>query len=368
MVAAPATVAELAAMRRACSLARRGLGATRSNPVVGAVVLDAAGNEVGSGWHAGPGTPHAEVAALTEAGDRARGGTCVVTLEPCRHVGRTGPCTAELLAAGVVRVVYAVDDPYPPAAGGAEVLRDSGVQVVGGVLAAEAARGNEVWLHAVRAGRPFLTWKYAASLDGRVAAPDGSSRWITGELARHDVHRLRWESDAVVVGVGTVLTDDPALTARDRTGQPLGRQPLRVVLDSAGRTPPGARVLDGSAPTLLVLGKDGTPPAGAVDVLPVDRGAGGLDLLAVLDELYRRDRYAVLLEGGPTLAGSFLAAGLVDRVVSYLAPMLIGTGGLPVVLGDGAPTLATAARLRLDDVTQFGPDLRLTARPVPEKG
>jgi diaminohydroxyphosphoribosylaminopyrimidine deaminase/5-amino-6-(5-phosphoribosylamino)uracil reductase len=360
----PVTAVEVAALRRACVLAARGLGATGVNPVVGAVILDPSGAEVGAGYHAGPGTPHAEVAALAAAGHLARGGTCVVSLEPCRHVGHSGACTTALLAAGIARVVYAVDDPTSAAAGGADVLRAAGVSVLGGVAAAEAERVNEVWLHAVRAGRPFVTWKYAASLDGRVAAADGTSRWVTGPEARADVHRLRAECNAVVVGVGTVLADDPALTSRDPDGSPRERQPLRVVLDSTGRTPPGARVLDDAAATLLVVAKGNPPPTGAADVLEVDRGDGGLALLPVLAELHRRHRYGVLLEGGPTLAGSFLRDGLVDRVVGYLAPLLIGGGGLPALTGAGAPTLAAATRLGLEDVTVIGPDVRLTARPI----
>jgi len=362
----PVTAAEVAAMRRGCELAGRAPESTAPNPVVGAVVLDPAGAEVGAGFHAGPGTPHAEVVALAAAGSRARGGTAVVTLEPCRHVGRTGPCTAALLAAGVVRVVYAAHDPNPAAAGGGEVLRAAGVEVLGGVLAPEAERVNEVWLHAVRSGRPFVTWKYAAGMDGRVAAADGSSRWVTGPEARADVHRLRAGCDAVVVGVGTVLADDPSLTSRDPDGQPHRRQPLRVVLDPIGRTPRQARVLDATAPTLLVVAKGATAPAGAADVLEVDRDDAGLALLPVLQELHRRERYGVLLEGGPTLAGSFLREGLVDRVIGYIAPLLIGGGGLPALAGDGAATMAAATRLRLDDVTRFGPDVRLTARPVGE--
>jgi len=362
----PATATEVAAMRHACVLAARALGTTGSNPVVGAVILDRTGAEVGDGFHAGPGTPHAEVAALAAAGRRARGGSCVVTLEPCRHVGSSGACTAALMAAGVARVVYAVEDPTAQAAGGARVLAEAGVEVVGGVLVEEAERVNEAWLHGVRTGRPFVTWKYAASLDGRVAAGDGTSRWITGPAARADVHRLRARSDAVVVGVGTVLADDPALTSRDADGSAHGHQPLRVVLDSAGRTPPDAQVLDANAPTLLVLAKGATPPPGAGDVVEVERNDDGLVLPQVLAELRRRGRYGVLLEGGPTLAGSFLREGLVDRVVGYVAPLLIGGGGLPALAGSGAPTLAAATRLGLEDVTALGPDVRLTARPTRE--
>ncbi len=343
-----ASVAEQAAMRRAIVLAARGLGRTSPTPVVGAVVLDPAGLVVGEGHHAGAGGPHAERVALDRAGARARGGTAVVTLEPCAHTGRTPPCTDALLAAGVRRVVYAVADPLPPAAGGGRVLARSGIEVEAGLLAAEAARGNEAWLHAVASGRPHVTLKYAASLDGRVAASDGSSRWITGPAARADVQRLRAEADAVLVGVGTVLADDPHLTARDGSG----RRPLRVVLDRDGRTPATARVRDAAAPTLVLTAAD----------VPADED--GLDPAAALGLLYARDVRGVLVEGGPRLAGSLVRRGLVDRVVGYVAPALIGGTGPGVLAGPGASTLAAALRLRLDDVTRIGPDLRLTARPA----
>ncbi|MDP9433545.1 MAG: bifunctional diaminohydroxyphosphoribosylaminopyrimidine deaminase/5-amino-6-(5-phosphoribosylamino)uracil reductase RibD [Actinomycetota bacterium] len=338
-------------MARAIDLARLGLGRTSPNPIVGAVILDADGAVAGEGFHAGPGGPHAEVEALWRAGERARRGTAVVTLEPCAHTGRTPPCTEALLTAGVTRVVYAVADPNPVAAGGGEALRAAGVHVRAGLLAAEAGRANEAWLHAVRTGRPFVIWKYAAGLDGRVAAVDGSSRWITGEAARADVHRLRAECDAVLVGSGTVLADDPQLTVRTPDG-PASRQPLRVVLDSAGRTPAGARVRDGAAPTVILTAAD------------VPAGDGGLDLSAVLRLLHDRGVRSVLLEGGPTLAGSFLQEDLIDRVEGYVAPLLIGGGGLPALAGGGAATIADACRLRLDAVERFGDDVRLTARPV----
>lgn len=350
-----ASAGETAAMRRALALAAAGLGSTSPNPVVGCVILDPAGVLAGEGFHAHAGGPHAEVAALVAAGERARGGTAVVTLEPCAHTGRTGSCTGALLAAGVRRVVYAVADPDLAAAGGADVLRAGGVDVEAGLLAGEAAEGNEAWLHAVRTGRPFVTWKYAGTLDGRVAAADGSSRWITGPAARADVHRLRDESDAVLVGVGTVLADDPQLTVRDAAGDPAPRQPLRVVLDSAGRTPGTARVRDGSAPTMILT------------AVEVGGDGAGLDLDAVLALLYAGGVRSVLLEGGPTLAGSFVRSDRVDRVVGYLAPALLGGGGLPALGGDGAASMASIRRLRLDDVRQVGPDLRLTARPLREE-
>ncbi|HMC69438.1 MAG TPA: bifunctional diaminohydroxyphosphoribosylaminopyrimidine deaminase/5-amino-6-(5-phosphoribosylamino)uracil reductase RibD, partial [Mycobacteriales bacterium] len=224
---------EVSAMRRAIALAGDAVGRSNPNPAVGAVVLDTTGTVVGEGATQPVGGAHAEVEALTAAGARASGGTLVVTLEPCRHAGRTPPCTEAIVAAGVGRVVYAVADPHDIAAGGEDALRTAGVDVEGGVLADEARATLEPWLVAVRRRRPFLTWKYAATLDGRTAAADGTSRWITGVEARRDVHRLRAESDAVVVGIGTVLADDTALTVRD---WPAVRQPLRVVVDGKART------------------------------------------------------------------------------------------------------------------------------------
>jgi len=329
------------AVRSALAASSRVFGTTSPNPPVGAVALDPDGALVGSGASAPPGGPHAEVNALREAGERARGGTVAVTLEPCRHTGRTGPCTQALLAAGVRRVVVACPDPTKLAGGGAQELRAAGVEVVEGVLEDEAAHGPlEAWLTSQRTGRPYVTWKYAATLDGRSAAADGSSRWITGEPARADVHRLRAEVDAVLVGVGTVLADDPQLTVRTPDGAPQpGRQPLRVVLDRSGRTPSGARVHDGAAETLVL----------------------DLEPLAALAELQARGVVSVLLEGGPVLAGAFLRAGLVDRVVGYVAPALLGAG--PAALADaGVGTIKDAVRLRLDDVARLGDDVRLTLR------
>lgn len=362
-----ASPAEYAAMRRALALAGRGIGTTSPNPVVGAVVLDIVGTVVGEGFHARAGSPHAEVLALGAAGTRAQSGTCVVTLEPCNHTGRTPPCVQAILDAGLARVVVAVRDPHEIAAGGIEALRAAGLDVEVGVLAAEAERVNESWLTSVRTGRPFVTWKYAASLDGRVAAADGSSQWISGPAARTDVHRLRAEGDAVLIGSGTLLADDPALTVR-HVPQRRQSQPLRVVLDSAGRTPPSARVLDGAAPTLIFARKgvvfDPAVYASAevVKVAPAADGVG-LDLADVLAVLHDREIISVLLEGGPRLAGAFLAAGLVDRVVGYLAPVLIGGGGLPALTGPGATTIADATRLRLDEITAIDGDVRLVARP-----
>lgn len=363
-----ASQAEYAAMRRALALAGRGLGTTSPNPVVGAVILDIVGNVAGEGFHVRAGGPHAEVLALAAAGARAQNGTCVVTLEPCNHTGRTPPCVQALLDAGIARVVVAVRDPFAPAAGGMEALRAAGLEVEVGVLAAEAERVNEAWLTSVRAGRPFVTWKYAASLDGRSAAADGSSQWITGKPARADVHRLRAECDAVLVGSGTVLADDPSLTVRDapvRNGQP-----LRVVLDTEARTPADARVLDHTALTLL-LTRPGArydfalPENVEVATVPRALDGIGLDLDAALGVLHERRLVSVLLEGGPRVAGAFITGGLVDRIVGYVAPVLIGGDGLPALAGPGAGTIAAARRFRLDEITPVGPDVRLVARPVP---
>ena len=327
-------------MLRALDAARLGPEAD-PNPRVGCVVTDREGVLVGLGHHEGAGTPHAEVGALAQAGERARGGTAYVTLEPCSHTGRTGPCSEALLDAGVARVVYAVADPDRQAAGGGRVLAERGVEVVAGVGSSEAEELNASWLHARRSGRPWVVWKGAATLDGRTAAADGSSRWITGEPSRADVHLLRARCGAVVVGTGTALTDDPALTVRDPDGAPVGRQPLRVVV---GRRPlpAGSRLLDGTAPTLTL---------------------GTHDPAEVLRELTSRGVHRVLLEGGATLAAAFLRARLVDEVVLYLAPALLGAGA-PLVADLGALGIGDALRLHPSDVSVLGDDLRLTASPL----
>ncbi|MEV7422972.1 bifunctional diaminohydroxyphosphoribosylaminopyrimidine deaminase/5-amino-6-(5-phosphoribosylamino)uracil reductase RibD [Streptomyces sp. NPDC091212] len=370
-------------MRRAVVLAARGLGSTSPNPVVGCVILDAAGQLVGEGFHRRAGGPHAEVHALRAAGDRARGATAYVTLEPCAHTGRTGPCARALIDAGVARVVYAVADPTPQARGGAETLRAAGVTVERGLLADEAEDGNAGWLTSVRLGRPHVTWKYAATLDGRSAAADSTSRWITSAEARADVHRLRAEADAVVVGSGTARADDPHLAARaagaDASAKAAGSdesgsdgsdgsdgdtvQPLRVVVDTeATAVRPGARVLDDAAPTLIAIAEDAD--AGALpEVVRLPRSDRGLDIPALLAALHARGVRSVLLEGGPALAGSFVAAGAVDKVVGYLAPALLGAG--PTALADaGISTITEALRLRMTEAVRIGPDLRITAVPI----
>lgn len=313
-------------MARAARLALGVLGTTSPNPPVGAVSLDASGAVVGEGATQPPGGLHAERVALL-AGPAH---TVVTTLEPCNHTGRTGPCSEALLEAGVQRVVYAHADPTALAGGGAARLREAGVEVVH-LPAPEGALAG--WLHLQRTGRPFVTWKYAATLDGRSAAADGTSQWITGEEARADVHLLRAQVDAVVAGSGTVLQDDPALTARTE-GHVV--QPLRVVIDRRERVPAAARALGD----------------GALHVTD-DRD--------VLADLKARGVVRVLLEGGPTLAAGFWRAGLVDEVVAYLAPALLGAGASAV--GDlGIGTIADIARLHITDVTRLGEDVRITMR------
>ncbi|WNE99993.1 bifunctional diaminohydroxyphosphoribosylaminopyrimidine deaminase/5-amino-6-(5-phosphoribosylamino)uracil reductase RibD [Streptomyces luomodiensis] len=360
-----ATAAETQAMRHAVALAARGLGHTSPNPVVGCVILDADGRVAGEGWHQRAGGPHAEVHALRAAGERARGGTALVTLEPCNHTGRTGPCAQALIAAGIARVRYAVADPTAQARGGAATLAAAGIDVAAGLLAQEAEAVNEPWLTAMRRGRPFVLWKYAATLDGRSAAADGTSRWITSPDSRADVHRLRAEADAVVVGSGTLRADDPHLAVRGRESV---TQPLRVVVDSGATVKPGARVLDDAAPTLIAVAEDTStahlPRRPGVETVRLPRAAGtGLLIPALLAELHGRGVRSVLLEGGPTLAGAFLAAGAVDKVVGYLAPVLLGAG--PAALADaGITTITRALRLETVDVTRLGPDLRVTAVPT----
>lgn len=357
------TAADITAMRRAVTLAARGLGSTSPNPVVGCVVLDAAGRPAGEGFHRRAGGPHAEIHALRAAGEQARGGTAYVTLEPCNHTGRTGPCAQALIEAGVARVVYAVGDPNPQATGGADTLRAAGITAERGLLAEEAEAVNTAWLTSVRLGRPHVTWKYAATLDGRIAAADATSRWITSDGSRADVHRLRAEADAVVVGSGTARTDDPHLAVRGIEG---AVQPLRVVVDTAATAVrPGARVLDTAAPTLVAVADDadtGHLPDASVLRLPRAATGPGLDLPALLAALHGRGVRSLLLEGGPTLAGAFVAAGLVDRVVGYLAPVLLGAG--PAALADaGISTIAQALRLDVTETVRIGPDLRITAVP-----
>ncbi|CAN5406306.1 bifunctional diaminohydroxyphosphoribosylaminopyrimidine deaminase/5-amino-6-(5-phosphoribosylamino)uracil reductase RibD [soil metagenome] len=327
-------------MRLAVEQADQVKGSTYPNPPVGAVILDRDGQVAGVGGTEPAGSAHAEVVALRRAGTRAVGGTAVVTLEPCNHHGRTPPCVDALLAAGVSTVVYAVDDPNPVAAGGAARLAAAGVEVVSGLEADLVQAGPlREWLYKERTGRPHVTWKYAASIDGRSAAADGSSRWITSEAARADVHRRRAAADVIVVGTGTVFADDPTLTARLPDGQLAARQPLRVVVGER-EISSESNILNDDSHTMVIRTHD-------------------------LHEVIRAlsDRTDVIVEGGPTLAGAFLRAGLINRILAYVAPILLGG---PVVAVDdvGVPNIGKALRWRYDGVDTVGPDLLLSLVPL----
>lgn len=379
----PVAAAEEAHLRRAFELARNGLGLASPNPMVGAVVVDASGAVAGEGWHEGPGTPHAEAVALREAGERSRGGTLFVTLEPCNHQGRRPPCAPAIVRAGVARVVASVSDPNPSVTGGGfDVLRSSGVAVTRGALAREGDALIEAFAKAVTTRMPWVTLKTAMSLDGKVAARDGSSRWITSEEARADAHRLRAGHDAVLVGSGTALADDPALTVRIPGYR--GRQPVRIVLDSSGRTPATRRLFDGAAP--VVVGTSGRAPAVAREawssagarVITVpdvvrdhDGDGGGVDIGALLAVLATEadSLRSVLIEGGPTVAASAVREGVVDRFVVYLAPKLIGDRDAPGALERlGVASVADAFPLEIESVERVGSDIRIVATPAGRNG
>ncbi|GAB2697737.1 diaminohydroxyphosphoribosylaminopyrimidine deaminase/5-amino-6-(5-phosphoribosylamino)uracil reductase [Microbacterium marinum] len=331
--------AERDAMRRAFELA---LGGPRGeNPQVGAVLLSATGEVLAEGWHRGAGTAHAEVDALSKLpAGAARGATAVVTLEPCNHTGRTGPCAVALIEAGIARVVYAVADPGDASSGGGERLRAAGVDVVGGVLEEDGIRLLESWLTVQRLQRPHVTVKWAQSLDGRAAASDGTSQWITGPEARADVHLRRADADAIIAGTGTVLADDPALTARRPDGTLYEHQPRPVVL--------GTRAV----PQEAALRRHPRP-------FMQDEGE---DLPDLLDRLRQLGAHRVFVEGGPTIASAFLRAGLVDEVLVYLAPTLLGGDRLAV--GDlGIPTISAQRRLDVRAIERLGDDLLVVATP-----
>lgn len=335
-----ATDAEIAAMRRALELAAK--GPQSRNPQVGAVVLAADGSVLAEGWHRGAGTAHAEVDALTKLGGSAVGATAIVTLEPCNHTGRTGPCAEALIAAGVARVVYAVSDPGDHSGGGAERLRAAGIDVEGGVLGDNARALLESWLTSRALGRPHVTVKWAQSLDGRAAAADGTSKWITGTGARADVHRRRADADAIVVGTGTVLADDPALTARAEDAL-LPHQPVPVVVGSRV-VPADARVRQHPHAPLFYTSHD---------------------LAEALDDLLDRGLHRVFVEGGPTLASAFVAGGFADRVLTYIAPTLIG-GPRTALTDVGVGTISQQRRLEIESVDRLGSDLLIVSRPVSE--
>jgi diaminohydroxyphosphoribosylaminopyrimidine deaminase/5-amino-6-(5-phosphoribosylamino)uracil reductase len=359
-------VSDAAFMRRALELAERGRGLTSPNPLVGAVVVRD-GAVIGEGAHLRAGGPHAEVAALAAAGSGARGATLYVTLEPCTHHGRTPPCAPAVAEAGVARVVAALADPNPRAGGGAAALRAGGVAVEVGLLAEEAERQNRVFLTAMRAGRPHVTLKAAATLDGKIADVHGASKWITGEAARQRAHRLRAESDAIVVGATTALRDDPALTVR--LDAPWPREPYRVVLDTAARLGPEARVIHAGTPARALIAIGEAAPAAreralaeaGATVLRCPTRQGRVDPGALLAALFAREVRAVLVEGGGETHAAFLDAGLVDRVALFVAPMLLGGRAAPTVVAGAGRELKDAVRLGPPTVTLLGADLLIEA-------
>jgi len=327
------------AMHRALELATRG-PLTGGNPQVGCVLLDADGAIVAEGWHHGAGTPHAEIDALSKVDDAA-GFTAVVTLEPCNHTGRTGPCAEALLTAGIARVVYAVSDPGVIEGGGAKRLRDGGVDVISGCLADEATAFLLPWLTATSRRTPWVTVKWAASLDGRAAAADGTSQWISGPESRARVHEQRAASDAILVGTGTVLADDPSLTARTPEGGLHANQPLPVVI--------GERAIPGTA-------RLWEHPRGVLE-------AGTRDLAATMSWLFEQGVRRAYVEGGPTLASAVIAAGLADEYLIFVAPKLLG--GPRLAVGDiGVASIDEARELNITSVERLGNDILVSARPV----
>lgn len=364
-------------MARAIRLARLGLYTTDPNPRVGCVLVRD-GDVVGEGWHRRAGEPHAEPIALSAAGARARGATAYVTLEPCCHQGRTPPCTEALVAAGVRRVVAAMVDPNPLVAGrGLARLREAGVEAESGLLESAAAALNPGFIKRMTQGLPYCRCKLAASLDGRTAMASGESQWISSEASRRDVHRLRARSSAIVTGVGTLLADDPSMTVRlsaaDLPGLAPGepsRQPLRVVVDSHLRSPASARMLGlpGGALIACLAGSSVTRAqvlraAGArVETFLEDRGRVSLE--ALLRRLADQGVNEVLLEGGPTLAGAALTGGLVDELVLYMAPHLMGDGARGLFQLSGLTRMEHRIPLSIDEVRRIGPDLRLRLRPA----
>jgi diaminohydroxyphosphoribosylaminopyrimidine deaminase/5-amino-6-(5-phosphoribosylamino)uracil reductase len=355
-------------MRRALELADRARGLTSPNPLVGAVIVAADGDVVGEGFHRAAGSAHGEIEALDAAGDRARGATLYVTLEPCVHHGRTPPCAPRVIASGVVRVVVAAGDPNPRVAGrGIAEMQAAGLSVTTGVLEAEARAQNRAFNTAMRRGRPHVTLKGAITLDGHIADLDGTSQWITSEAARAHAHRLRSEMDAIVVGIQTVLRDDPQLTVR--LDAPWPREPYRVVIDSGARTPIDARIVRGPTPARTIVAVGAEAPAArraalnavGVTVIESAGGEGRVDLLGVLRWLAEREVRAVLVEGGGELHAGFLDVGLVDRVAIFVAPLVLGGRTAPSLVGGAGRRLKDAVRLGAFDVTRLGPDILLEA-------
>ncbi len=384
-------------MKMALALAEKGRGRTSPNPMVGAVVVKD-GEVVGRGWHQKAGGPHAEVHAIDDAGERARGATLYVTLEPCNHTGRTPPCSEKILAAGIRRVVTAMDDPNPKVTGGGNGrLRAAGVAVTAGVCEAEARRQNEIFVKHITTGRPFVVVKCAATLDGRIATRTGDSKWVTGPEAREYVHALRSELDAILVGIGTVRADDPSLTARLSSGG--GKDPIRVVLDTHLTLSPDRKMFHAgsTAPTLIATGP--APPADRPEALnkykrrealekasgrAVLEKAGGrealekaggriieapladgrVDLAALMDILGGMDIASLLVEGGAAVIGAFIRAGLADRLDLFFAPKLLGGEGIPICSGPGPARMAEAIGLSDVSIHRFGPDMMIRGYPI----
>ena len=352
-----------ALMARALRLAERGAYTARPNPMVGCVIARD-GEVVGEGWHQRKGGPHAEVFALEAAGDRARGATAYVSLEPCAHHGSTPPCADALVAAGVARVVAAMRDPFPSVDGaGFERLQAAGIVVEHGLMEAQARELNRGFLARVERGRPWLRVKLATSLDGRTAMASGDSKWISGEASRHDVQRWRARSGALLTGAGTVLADDPQLTVRLEDGSDF-LPPLRVVLDPGLATVARGRVREGDAPTLYIHAPDARLPRGLeIDRVAVPVQGTRFDLDAVLRLLAGRGINEVQLEAGATLAGAFLDAGLVDELLLYVAPVLLGPRARPLFDGLHIDAMAQRLKMRRIESTVVGEDFRLLLRP-----
>lgn len=359
------TATDHAHMARALRLARRGLATTTPNPRVGCVIVGTTGDIVGEGWHQRAGEPHAEVLALCQAATRAQGATAYVTLEPCNHHGRTPPCTEALLAAGIRRVIAAMQDPDPRVSGGGIAhLRSQGVAVESGLLENEARALNPGFIARLTRGRPWLTLKIAASLDGRTALGNGISQWITGTAARSDVQRQRARSCAILTGIGTVLQDDPRLTVREPD---IGRQPLRVVADSRLRTPASARILAGGGTIIACASNTGEKAsalaAAGAEVLPLPDGHGRVDLPALLADLGRRGINELLVEAGATLNGVLLEAGLVDEILLYCAPTLLGSDALGMFRFAPRTHMAQRTELFITSLDRIGQDIRIRATP-----
>ena len=354
-------------MRRAVTLASQALGSTSPNPAVGAVVVKN-GEIVGEGFTQPPGGDHAEVVAIKQAGSFANGATLYVTLEPCNHLGRTPPCTDSIITSGISTVHAAVRDPNPDVAGGGlERLEAGGVRTHFGAEAAAVQRQLEAWVKFVTTGRPFITAKFAMSLDGKIATHTGDSKWITGDKARWHVHKMRAGTDAIMVGIGTVLADDPRLTARDEKGNPMARQPLRVVVDTLGRLPATARLLKEPGETLLAVGpgidllQNGGLGNGA-DIQQFPVREGHIDLERLIEFLAEeRDVTSIMVEGGGTLLGGLFDLGLVDKVVAFVAPTVIGGESAPSpVGGSGVEMMVDALQLERVRWKRLGRDMLIT--------